>query len=287
VRSTHTLLFRPPFALRAPVRRVEATNASLRVTRISAVAPLLGPNGDVQLLVAGDRAELLVAGDRITPLPSFEGRRYTRLDGTGPPGLALANGRAVILGDVRRRLALEERGGPTPSAPIVIGAELENPRRRPITLGRRDDGALGVLVLDGPAPEIVGAATIDRAAASAGPIARLAPWSSLVTADHPACQKGVDPSAFRALLVIEPQLWLTVDPAALPGVALAKQGLVAVRWGRDRVCLEALDAAVVDQRARSAGGRSLHLVARWSGEGERGAALRGADLRQDLVCRVD
>jgi len=287
VLRTHTLLVRPPFAPRAPQRRIEATDGSLGMHRISGVTPLLGPRGDVQMLVAGDRAELLLTGDRVIPLASFEGRRYARRDGSGPAGLATAIGRVTILGDVRGRLTLEERGAGVSSAPVALGGELGDPRRRPLTLGRRDDGALGVLVLDGPAPEIVGAATIDRAAAAVGPIARLAPWSSLVTADHAACKPSADPTAFRALLVIDPPLWLTVDQAALPGVSFARQGMIQVRWGRERVCLEAIDAALLDQRTRGTAGRALHLVARWGGEGARGAALNSADLLQDLVCRVE
>ncbi|MFT3772833.1 MAG: hypothetical protein QM820_46190 [Minicystis sp.] len=287
VLRTHTLLLRPPFAPRAAVRRLEATDAGYSAQRRSLVVPLLGARGEVQLLLAGDHHDLLVTGDRITLLPSADGRRWSRGEGAGPTGLVTAAGRVLTLGDARRRLTLDERAPAAPSAPISLGIELDEPRRRPLTLARRDDGTIGVLVLDGPAPETVGAATIDRAAGTAGPVVRLAPWSTLVTADHPSCQPGADPGAFRALLVIDAQAWLGVDAAALPGLTLAKQGMIQVRWGRERVCLEAIDAVVNDQRLRGSAARTWSLVARWGGEGERGAALRTSDLRQDLVCKVE
>ncbi|APR75798.1 Hypothetical protein A7982_01145 [Minicystis rosea] len=287
VLRTHTLILRTPFAPRAPVRRLEATDASYTARQRSQVTPLLGPRGDVELLVAGDHGELLVAGDRIQLLPAADGRRWSRGDGVGPAGLVTAAGRALTLGDTRRRLTLEERGPTAPSANIALGVELDEPRRRPLTLGRRDDGTIGVLVLDGPAPETVGAATIDRIAAVASLVTPLAPWSTLVGADDPRCDPRADATAFRALLMIDPSAWLRVDLASLPGVALSKQGMIQVRWGRDRVCLEAIDASIIDQRTRGATPRSFSLVARWGGEGERGAALRTGDLRQDLNCKID
>jgi hypothetical protein len=284
VRSTHTVALRTPFAPRAPVRRLEATDGSFSTSRRPGVTPLLGPRGEVQLLLAGDHGDLILSGDRLIPTAATENRRGFRGESSGPGGLATAAGRALLLTE-RRRLTLEDRGPGVAAVPIFLGAEPAE-RRRPVTLGRRADGALGVLVLDGPAPETAGVAVVDRAAATPGPVARLAPWSTVLTADHEAC-RAEDPGAFRALLVIDAQAWLEISPVALPGVALGHQGLIQVRWGKDRVCLEALDAVVPGAFARLGNPRSWSLVARWGGEGEPGAALRSADLRQDLTCAME
>jgi hypothetical protein len=87
--------------------------------------------------------------------------------------------------------------------------------------------------------------------------------------------------------MIDPPAWLSIDPASLPRLTLAHQGMMLVRWGRDRVCVEALEVGVSDGGSRGDNARTWSLVARWGGEGERGAALRAADLRQDLVCRME
>ena len=74
----------------------------------------------------------------------------------------IAPGRALVLGEVRRRLSIEERGLGVSAAPILIGTEVDPQRKRPLILGRRDDGAIGVLVLDGAAPETAGVSLSDR-----------------------------------------------------------------------------------------------------------------------------
>jgi hypothetical protein len=163
-----------------------------------------------------------------------------------------------------------------------------------MTLGRRDDGVQGVLVFDGAAPETVGVAPIDPAGAGVLALVKLAPWSTLTPASDPRC-KAADPTAYRALVLLDPSTWLALDPPSLPGVSFAQKGLAEVRWGRSRVCLVALDAGVSDPRRRGDGARALRLVVRWDGAGEaRGAAapapngaLRAGDLRQDLRCVVE
>jgi hypothetical protein len=140
--------------------------------------------------------------------------------------------------------------------------------------------------MDGPAPETVGAAMIDAAGASAGPVVRLAAWATVTTADDPACRKEADPEAFRALVRIDAAAWLSLDAARLPGVALGSEGMLRVRWGRERVCVEGLEAAVTDLSRRGEG-RTWSLAARWGGEGERGAALIARDVRQELACRIE
>ncbi len=110
----------------------------------------------------------------------------------------------------------------------------------------------------------------------------------MLTADDPRCQKGADPSAWEALLVIDPATWLALDPAALPGLTLAHQGLLHVRWGAERVCLLGMDAAAIDAQRRGDAHRAWSLVARWAGDrvSRRGAAARRICGRS-FSCRVE
>ena len=153
-------------------------------------------------------------------------------------------------------------------------------------LARRDDGGVGAArSLDGPrARDCAGVAAIDRTAASPSALVKLAPWSALVAGDDPRCK--ADREAYTALVVIDPAVWLSLDATALPGVALGHQGMALVRWGRDRVCLEGLEAAVTRGPRRGEPGRSWSLSARWGGERDRAAALRTSDRVQELSCRV-
>jgi hypothetical protein len=291
VLRTHTLVVRTPFAPRAAPRRLNATDAAFNPHRRSAVTPLLGPGGEVELLLGGDASELLVAGDRLVGITPFEGRRASRGEDAAAAGLATAAGHALLLGEMRRRLALEDHGPGPPLPPLLLGPAQEATRRRPLALARRDDGLVGALVLEGPAPETAGVAVIDRVAASAGPVTPLAAWSTVTAGDDPRCEAGARGGAggndgWRALVVIDPTAWLALDERALPGLSLGHQGLILVRWGRDRVCLEGLEAALVDQGRRGESARAWSLVVRWGGAREKGAVVRTADARQEVACRV-
>ena len=289
VLRTHTLVMRPPFAPLAPVRRLNATDADWNPEHRSPVLPLLTASGDVDVLVYSEPNELLVSGDRVNVLPAFPGTHP--YDGRGDvdlSGVTLPGGHALVLGDWRRRLTLEEHGPGAPTPPVYLGLPRERPRRRPLVLARRDDGALGVLVLDGGASGSAGVAPYDPRAAAVSRPTRLAPWSAMTTADDPRCRKGEDRGAYRAIVVIDPSLWLALDPTALPGLKLAPLGMMLVRWGVDRVCLEGLDVGVLEPgKERGEAARWISLVARWGPEKtERSAALRAVDLRQELVCAV-
>jgi hypothetical protein len=289
---THTLLFRPPLAPFAAPRRLDVVAPGFTAQRRSLVTPLLGAAGELALLFGGETTELLIAGDRAVAAPAFEPRRYAGSDGLGAAGLALAAGRSLLLGESRRRLTLENHRDPAPP-PLLLGSDRDSARRRPMTLGRRDDGAAGVLIFDGAAPEMAGVAPIDPAGAGLLAVERLAPWSTLTAASDPRCQ-APDPTAYRALVVLDPSTWLALEEGALPDVSLAKKALVEVRWGRGRVCLAGLDAGVADARRRGDGARAMRLIVRWDGKGSaRGGAalaangaLRAADLRQDLRCSL-
>jgi hypothetical protein len=293
-KRTHTLQLRMPLAPFAAPSRLAVVAPGFTAQRRSPVTPLLGAAGEIELLFGGETIELRIAGAGAFPAPAFELRRYGgHLDGGGAAGLALGGGRSLVLGESHRRLALENHGA-SPLPPLFLGGDREPTRRRQMTLGRRDDGVQGVLVFDGAAPETVGVAPIDPAGAGVLALVKLAPWSTLTPASDPRC-KAADPTAYRALVLLDPSTWLALDPPSLPGVSFAQKGLAEVRWGRSRVCLVALDAGVSDPRRRGDGARALRLVVRWDGAGEaRGAAapapngaLRAGDLRQDLRCVVE
>lgn len=289
---THTLLFRPPLAPFAAPARLDVVAPGFSAQRRSLVTPLLGLPGQIDLLLGGEAVELLVTGARATAAPAFEPRRYGgSIDGLSAAGLALGD-RSLLLGETRRRLTLEEhRASPPP--PLFLGGDREIWRRRSMTLGRRDDGAAGVLVLDGAAPETAGVAPIDPAGGGLLALVKLAPWSTVTRAGDPRC-KAADPTAYRALVLLDPSTWLALDPRALPGVTLGPKAIAEVRWGRERVCLVALDASVTDARRRGDGARTVRLVVRWDGKGADpggadrapNGALRAADLRQDLQCTL-
>src|SRR5262249_37224109 len=103
VLKTHTLIYRPPLDPKAPIARLNATDANLSFQRRSAVVPVLGTKGEVSLLVMGEQSELHVAGDKIATLPLFDARRYYYGDQAQGGGLVLSNGRLLVFGSTRRR----------------------------------------------------------------------------------------------------------------------------------------------------------------------------------------
>jgi hypothetical protein len=247
--------------------------------------PLLTERGEVALLLAPDGGELLVTPSDVVTLPPFDPRRYSFGESAAVTGQLLGRERPLVLGDMRRRTSLEEHGPLPHRPPLYVALDREQLRRRTLAIGRRDDGAIGILVLDGPAPETAGVAELNRSATSLLPVARLAPWSTLTPATDARC-KAAQKGAFRALIVIDPSRWLDLDARSLPGVELGSQGMALVRWGPDRVCLEGLDLTARDARRRSDAG-PFTLVAKWSGSGKGAAAsLRWEQLKQPLRCSL-
>ncbi|XXX72732.1 hypothetical protein WMF30_34290 [Sorangium sp. So ce134] len=290
---THSALYRPPFDLRGEVLRLNATELATsgrRGAQRAAAVPLLAPGGEAALLVVAEAGELLLGPDGARALPALEPRRSPADGSAGQaPGLLLASGRALVLGEHRRRAAIEEHG-PEPRQPArMVGLDREELRGRPMALARRDDGEVGVLVLDGPAPETAGAAALDRISGTAGEVVALAPWSTLTAASDARCRdlRG----AWRALVALDPESALRLDRRALPAIALGDQGIAQVRWGRERVCLEALHLAVADSRRRGEAAVDAALIARWTApRGQGGGAgggegvLRTASMTQRLSC---
>lgn len=297
--GTHMLVWRPPFEPDAPARRLRVTNVTNRFRRPPATL-LLGPGGDVSLLLFLDASEVLVTPSDMLSLPPFEPRRNMYGDGAPPTGLLVGPDRALIIEDMRRRLSIEEHGPSPQRPPMYVGTERMEFRKRSLAFARRDDGAVGIMVLDGPAPETAGVVELDRATRSLSAVRPLAPWSTLTAGDDPRCAS--DKGAWVALVPIDPRTWLELDPRALPRVELAgsfehggqaergAQGMALVRWGRERVCVDALDMNVSDAR-RGDRAEDAALVARWSGRAGRSAggsaaALRWQDMRQGLRCSL-
>jgi hypothetical protein len=287
---THTLVYRPPFAPKAAARRVNATDASFTARR-PAATPLLRQDGTVALLLYGEGGELFVDGEHATSLPLFDGRRSSFYnDVAGPPGLVLPGGRALVLGDVRRRLALEEHGPPPQRTPFLIGVDRDQLRRRPMALARREDGSLGVMVFDGDAPQGVSIAVLDRAGSTIRAVEVLAPWSSVVSGADARCK--ADRDAWRVLVPLNPAAWLSLDPTKLPGIDLGVSGMALARWGKERVCLDAVDVAVMDNR-RGETPSAMSVVVRFAADAKReaarsaDAALRARDLSVDLQCSIE
>jgi hypothetical protein len=150
------------------------------------------------------------------------------------------------------------------------------------------DGSIGVLRV----PSGVEASTEDDPAlfltASAPPVA-LAPWSTIEMASSPACTR--DRAGYRA--VVQTGLpWVTVEGS--PGFHFRTPGMSAmVRWGKDRVCLEAIEVGYTEIEDRSSGppyGLKVMAVARFVGSGG-GAGLVGTDreasVRQPVTCTLE
>ncbi|MDI1445730.1 hypothetical protein [Polyangium sp. 6x1] len=282
---THSLLMRAPFELSASPLRIDATGADLEDARRVVVTPLLTPKGEIGLLFVTDKHELVATNERVTMLPLFEPRRYATSEGGSGGGLLLGPERALVLGDMRRRMTIEDHGQAPLRPPVFVGQERDTGARRPLTLARRDDGAIGLLLWDGSPPRVVAVAELDPATLSPRPRKPLAPWSTATPADDPRCKKA---TGFRALVPMEPSAWLGLDTRALPGVTLRASGAALVRWTEERVCVEALDVGAErrpDDGTRSEG----NLVVRWEASGgkRRGAMLQAGGLRQELACKLE
>jgi hypothetical protein len=121
-----------------------------------------------------------------------------------------------------------------------------------------------------------------------GPLVALAPWSTLTSADDPACRG--DLSGYRAVVQLaEP--WLHVRGARLPpeGTLTGAAMLARVRWGASRVCLEAVEVA--DGVRTMLDGEELEtsVVARFTGKSPAAARIGmmpGSELRQALACKL-
>lgn len=281
---TQSLLFRAPFDPDALPKRLDATSSELDNIRRLGVFPLLDKDGDVALLLISDKNEVLVSGDELTTLPLFENRRYMSDDTRNPTGLVLGPNSVLILGDVRRRTTLEEHGLGPQKAPVYLSQERDSSTRRPMALARRNDGTQGLLVSEGFPAGAVAVAEIDAKARAFLPFTPLASWSTATMGDDPRCK---DVRGWMALVSIDPTLWFDVKPLAAAGFDVNAQGMLLVRWGAERVCVDALEMGV-EPRTAYEWRYDSHLVMRWLsiGKKRRGGQLLLDGTRRKMECRL-
>jgi hypothetical protein len=158
---TQSLLYRAPFDPDALPKRLDATSSELDNVRRLGVIPLLGKDEEVGLLLISDKHETLVYRDELTTLPLFEHRRYFSDDSRYPPGLVTGPNQALILGDIRRRSALEEHNVGTQHAPVYIGHERDSSTRKPMALATRDDNVQGLIVWEGFPAQVAAVSELD------------------------------------------------------------------------------------------------------------------------------
>jgi hypothetical protein len=149
----------------------------------------------------------------------------------------------------------------------------------PDALGISDQGELAVLRFPS-SPDAPSADDPPLLYAPGKPLQSLAPWSSLKPATAPAC---ADRTGYRAI-VLPPRSWLeatyggTEEPIS--------QGMAAaVRWSKERVCLEAVEVPGTDL---GRDGESLETRVLWN-PAQRNAASRvgigsGYELREPMHC---
>ncbi|MBK9264956.1 MAG: hypothetical protein IPM54_34890 [Polyangiaceae bacterium] len=281
---TQSLLFRAPFDPDALPKRLDATSSELDNVRRLGVIPLLGKDGDVGLLIISDKHELVVSGEALTPLPLFEARRYMPDDGRTTPGLLLAPNQALILGDIRRRMALEEHGIGTQRAPVFLAQERDSSSRKPMALARRDDGTVGLVVWEGSPPRIAAVSELDGTARAFGDFSPLASWTTATMGDDPRCKKE---RGWNVLVPLDPTSWFDVKAIAAAGIELSGVGSMLVRWSAERLCIDAIDVGVATRMGYD-WRYDNHLVVRFrpSGKKRRGGALLAEGTRRPIDCRL-
>ncbi len=119
-----------------------------------------------------------------------------------------------------------------------------------------------------------------------GPVVALAPWSTLTSADDPACRG--DASGYRAVVHIV-ESWLRVRGSTRVGTTSTGTMLARVRWGASRVCLEAVEVADSVRTMRQSEELETSIVARFTGKSPAAArvgVMPGADLWQPVSCKI-
>jgi hypothetical protein len=147
------------------------------------------------------------------------------------------------------------------------------------------DGKLAVLRLPSEAP-----ATVDDPAwllTPDGPPVELAPWSALQPATSPDCSRSGD--AYR-VLVQTAVPWIDVDGSL--GFRRRPGMTALVRWGRERVCLEAVELGYreIEDTEDSQFGVQVMVVARFAGHDVAAGLVgmtRSDAYRAPATCRLD
>lgn len=281
---TQSLLFRTPFDPDALPKRLDATGSELDNVRRLGVIPLLGKDEDVGLLLISDKHEILVFRDELTTLSLFETRRYFSDDSRYPPGLVTAPNQALILGDIRRRSALEEHSIGTQRAPVYLGQERDSSTRKPMALATRNDNTQGLIVWEGFPSQVAAVSELDAKSRTFRPFTSLASWTTATMGDDPRCKNM---RAWTAIVPIDPTMWFDVKGLAANGVNINSMGLMIVRWSSERLCIDAIDLGV-DIRTSYEWRFDNHLVMRWQpvGKKRRGGVLLHEGTRRRLECQL-
>jgi hypothetical protein len=281
---TQSLLFRAPFDPDALPKRLDATNSELDNVRRLGVIPLLGKDGDVGLLLISDKHEIVVFHDELTTLPLFENRRYFSDETRYPSGLLSVPNQPLIIGDIRRRSALEEHGIGTQHAPVYIGQERDSSTRKQMALAKRDDGAQGLVVWEGFPAQVTAVSELDNKSRTFLPFTPLAPWTSATMGDDPRCKNM---HGWATIVPVDPTLWFDVKTLSANGIDLNGAGLMLVRWGSERLCIDAIDLGV-NIRTSYEWRFDNHLVMRWlpAGKKRRGGMLLQEGTRRRVECKL-
>jgi hypothetical protein len=175
---------------------------------------------------------------------------------------------------------MRSRESTYPEMPLHVFAD-------PDAIALAPDGSIGILrIPSGVEPPTEDDPALFLAPAAA-PVA-LAPWSKIEMASSPACQG--DHTGYRA--VIQTGLpWVTVDGSL--GFRFRTPGMSAlVRWGKDRVCLEAIEVGYseIEDPSSPTYGLKVMAVARFVGAGA-GASLVGTGsgdvVREPATCMLE
>lgn len=117
-------------------------------------------------------------------------------------------------------------------------------------------------------------------------LSTLAPWSTLLNADDPACRK--DSGGFRAIVQARvPWVELLMGRSSMgPGDAPFPAMTARVRWSAERVCLEAIELPEPPINVPAGSLVPSFIVARLAAPAAAGrvGALLGTELRQALGC---
>ncbi len=286
---------------------------------------LLDPTGELDLLPIGYRdtcpSTLLEQAGLARPLGGCAEDRAVGVD---------LGGRVVVLRPAYDALVVsaadppprrddgDPRGGKparaVDPARTALRSALHELRRTPAPSGLRSfalgagarDGEPVVLVMDVNGEALL--APIDADTGTRGVEERLLPLAAAALGTDAACSGGQRPGEARVVLPFEAAIGL--DRSSLRGVlATGSAGVAVLRWSRDRVCLDAVELAVRDERYEpdlglyEGSGAVRKLIARFTAPGTArpaakaraakdpggGAAAlvligQGYELRQPLRC---
>ncbi|HVK67278.1 MAG TPA: hypothetical protein VM694_22490 [Polyangium sp.] len=188
------------------------------------------------------------------------------------------------------------RSAPTPGRAVIAGARRELGLHHPPEGASRFDLAAGlrgkdpvVIAVDAGGDAVL--APLDPDRGTLGPEKRLASLEGLAAASDPRC--APQPDDARVVLPFDTEIGLA--QGTLHGiVASGSAGFAVLRWSPARVCLEAVELAVRDERHEvelgyyDPPGTVRKLIARFDGKGPGKGTLVvlgfGAEVRQPLTC---